>query len=503
MRNLCVIILCSLLFPLASLLSHADSQSEFDSWMKQETDDFQEYRDKRDKEFTTFLKSHWKEMQVFHGLIRDKTPKPPRIPIAPDKLFKKPGNIQPSLIHPILEREKPPSTLVLPKASVTPEHTISVSDKESFPLTTRNDKKLIIQFYGHKLTFYYDHKLLTSINSPFNENSISHYWSLLSKSNYESFLLQLNAHIKSLQLNDWTYSLLVNSIAQELHKGSKNNQAIFSWFILTKAGYRARIAYDHNYLYLLLPSKQILYSEPYFTFDEQRYYALSFDGVKQKPGKIFTYNGHYPGANRQLDLQHNSSFITQQEFKNRSLSFTFKQHEYSLNAHYDFQTIRYLNTLPQMDISFYFNSKVNMDTAKPLLNQLTSMTNSMSEQDTVNFLLKFVQSSFKYKTDEHQFGVENYLFPEEVLHYPYSDCEDRSVLFAWIVHNILGLDVIGLDYPGHISTAVKLTTSVEGDKIKYKNSDYIIADPTYINASVGMTMPEYKNLRPKLIRILN
>ena len=47
---------------------------------------------------------------------------------------------------------------------------------------------------------------------------------------------------------------------------------------------------------------------------------------------------------------------------------------------------------------------------------------------SVNRLLRFVQTAFEYKTDEDQFNTENYLFPLETLHYPYSDCEDRSAL---------------------------------------------------------------------------
>jgi len=100
-----------------------------------------------------------------------------------------------------------------------------------------------------------------------------------------------------------------------------------------------------------------------------------------------------------------------------------------------------------------------------------------------------------------QFGKENYLFPEETLYYPYSDCEDRSILFAWLVHSLLGMDVIGLDYPGHVATAVQFKGNVGGDAIQYNGRRYVVADPTYINASVGMTMPDFKNAKPGVIEI--
>ena len=123
----------------------------------------------------------------------------------------------------------------------------------------------------------------------------------------------------------------------------------------------------------------------------------------------------------------------------------------------------------------------------------------MSERQAVNFLLRFVQTSLKYETDDQQFGEENYLFPEETLFYPYSDCEDRAVLFACLVRSLLNLEVVGIDYPGHVATDVAFSEAVEGDSVMYKGMRYVIADPTYINANSGMTMPNFKQYTPNVI----
>ena len=77
------------------------------------------------------------------------------------------------------------------------------------------------------------------------------------------------------------------------------------------------------------------------------------------------------------------------------------------------------------------------------------------------------------------------------------------MFFAWLVKNLLGLEVVGLDYPGHIATAVRFNEQVSGDAIRFNNKRYVVTDPTYINASAGMAMPEYKNKRPGVITILN
>ena len=116
-------------------------------------------------------------------------------------------------------------------------------------------------------------------------------------------------------------------------------------------------------------------------------------------------------------------------------------------------------------------------------------------------MLRFVQTAFEYENDETQFGREKPFFAEETLFYQFSDCEDRSVLFAYLVRNLLGLEVIGLDYPGHIATAVKFSTDIKGDYVEHQGERYIICDATFINANLGQCMPRLQNVIPKVISI--
>ena len=139
--------------------------------------------------------------------------------------------------------------------------------------------------------------------------------------------------------------------------------------------------------------------------------------------------------------------------------------------------------------------------AYSLLSNLKSLVEGKSEIEAVNILLRFVQTAFQYQTDAEQFGIEKYLFSEETVFYPYSDCEDRSILFSFLVRQLIGLKVVGLDYPGHVATAVKFSVDLNGDSIIYQNQNYLICDPTYINAPIGMCMPQYKNIKPEVIII--
>ena len=48
----------------------------------------------------------------------------------------------------------------------------------------------------------------------------------------------------------------------------------------------------------------------------------------------------------------------------------------------------------------------------------------MSE-GAANILLSFVQQAFDYKTDQDAYGAEKYMFADELLFYPFADCEGR------------------------------------------------------------------------------
>lgn len=487
-------ILCLLL-----VCSPANSVSEFEQWKQQQQQSFQQYKDERDREFTAFLKEHWREVEMLKGFVRDERPKPDVMPVAkpvppkpepaPDtKPVKKPVDEEP--VAPVM-----PEAVVVPPEPAMPVKPVPVPRPQQKGLRTQVD------YFGTPITFYYDPAFKRSLPYRLNESAISNFWSELSKADYEPLLEQINGQSEALRLNDWGYAVLTDRLARRIYPANENKQALFAWFVLTKAGYRSRVAYNERKVYLLVPAKQRLYDVTYFTFDGERYYAVSFDGSSHKPGSVYTYDGHYPGAVEKLDMGIRTRAAKGEHTKKRSMSFEYAGKHYEFEAEYEQARIDFLNTYPQLDLALYFESEVGEAAESPLLQELSNEIQGMSEQEAVNFLLRFVQTSFRYRTDDKQFGKENYLFPEETIFYPYSDCEDRSVLFAWLVTSLLDLEVVGLNYPGHVATAVYLQDGVDGDHVAYNGKRYTVADPTYINATAGMTMPEFRNTKPQVIPI--
>lgn len=465
----------------------SSANDEFKQWMQQQShgvqaqkEEFQEYKDKRDQEFTAFLKAHWKAVDIVKGEVRDEAPKPEVLPIAqPEFVAKKPVDKPANILVPKTEPIKEPVTV--------PE------------IVSPKGERLTVDLYGKQVTFYYDAGLRQRLSKRIDKEAVGNYWSALSKAEYDELLVQLKAQKELLQLNDWAFAALINKLASGINNNRRNEVALLSWFLLAKSNYKARIAYNNTTIYLLVPSKHEMFEVSYFTFSGKRYYAIDFNGHNQQLGQVFTYDGEYPQTTKDFDMQVTPVVASSDNPEQRHLSFNFEGKKYNIEVTYDRGRVKFFREYPQLNLNLYFSSGVYQVTATPLQKQLAMYMQGMSEQQAVNFLLRFVQTSLQYETDEQQFGEENYLFPEETLFYPYSDCEDRAVLFAWLVKSLLNLDVVGLDYPGHVAAAVKFNETVKGDNINYNGERYVITDPTYVNANAGMTMPDFKKYKPKVI----
>ncbi len=467
----------------------AQSLSEFELWKKQQMGEFKQYKDEMDKEFADFLKKRWKPFDTEDGVVRDKAPKPLDIPVAKVKdqkpVVKAPQPVKPVPVIPVVKIPKPEPVKVINLPLEIPQ--------------TRNEKLVAVKFLGHQLSIL--DGLSSSVSSyrgMVSQAGIQKTFSELAQSEYAKTVTQLLKIKRELVLNDWAYMSLINRFTEKLPV-VVNQQKVVSWFLLLKSGLDARVAFDSRNVYLLVAARQSLYDVAYFTFGSQKYYAVS--GQKNLPVNLYSYDGRYPKKLQVSDFSIQQAIISKQDKRTKRLSFSYQRKTYHLDVPYNSFTVDFLSTYPQMDIDQYFRTPLDNTTANALLLQLRPIVKGMTETEAVNLLLRFSQKAFRYETDQDQFGEENYMFIEETIFYPASDCEDRSIIFAWLVKNLLDLEVIGLDFPGHIATAVKLKKPL-GQVIPYQNKRFTIADPTYINARAGMKMPQFKNIAPKVISIL-
>jgi len=448
--------------------------------------DYADFIKKHDKEYSDYLKKEWTSFQVFAGQKPPERPKPKTIPEfkrLPGDSIKRipiiikpldiPRNIPPLVRLPVIQKPEPPNF-----------------PKESFSFN----------FCGEKVFLDIDKNLKNTITNKKGKQAITDFWDLASKTNYNSLLNQLMDEKTRLNINDYGYFMLIQEMAATVYSLPEQNDycLLLEWFLMVRSGYDVRMGYNDKEVAILLPSYNMLYSISYLTINNLNYYIIS----PIERGNIMTYERSYDLANTPVDLNITSPMSFGSKPVKKTLPFTYKGKTYNIEIAYDPGVIEFYKNYPHVNAEVYFNAAVSLDTKQSIAEAFNPILANLPEPDAVNFLLNFVQTSFNYKTDQEQFGREKWDFPEELLYYPASDCDDRAIFFAYMVRDLLALKVVGLLSPNHMFTAVHFNKDAFGDYVTYKGEQFIIADPTYINSPFGRTMPG-QNLQSTTIIALN
>jgi len=455
--------------------------------MKELQKDFDAFVEERDKEFVEYLEKEWEAFNVSIEMEAPEAPKPDVIPkYKPQERQQLDYKAVPVILSDISVPREKPKNLAIP--------VIQKSEIEHF-----EKSDLIFNYYGVKIYLDYDQELKINAPADINESNISAYWKEASKTNYNYLVNQLLDYKNTIGLNDWGYYLLVKKTVAEITLNDKNSSILLNWFLLNRSGYAIKIAYSNNETTLIIPTTQTIYGKKYLTIYGVNYYILE----PLKTNVIHTYARDYHDATRFFDFRITRSMNLGNNVKDRTLRFNHNDIDYLIDVEYDMNAISFYKDYPHVNINVYFDAPLSKFAIESLAASLTPHVLRMNEGQSVNFLLDFVQTAFEYKKDPDQFGYEKFFFAEEVLFYPYSDCEDRSVLFAYLVRELLNMKVIGLGYDGHVATALHFSDqkNLYGSFVLYNDQKYTIADPTYINAPAGLTMPQYKNAQAKIIEL--
>ncbi|SFV51784.1 hypothetical protein MNB_SM-7-622 [hydrothermal vent metagenome] len=296
-----------------------------------------------------------------------------------------------------------------------------------------------------------------------------------------------------MQLNDWGLFLLVDKIGHKLYRYEDEAQ-LFNWFVFNKLGYATKVGIANGRVVTMYYSKRVIYSTPNFRFGKRRYYVLSHYN-RGGLGTVYSYKQNYPHATKAFDLSLKRLPLLEPDYKTKELHFTHLGKRYKITYKYNKNLIDFFATYPQADYATFFNAPVDQMTYTSIAESLRNYINGKRAAEAMNFVLNFVQNAFVYETDQQQFGREKVMFAEETLFYKASDCEDRAILYSFLTKELFGVAVLGIKYPNHMATALHIP--LDGDKVRIKGREFVVADPTYINANIGEAMPQFKGKMPE------
>ncbi|MDR0833388.1 MAG: hypothetical protein LBN93_04275 [Candidatus Symbiothrix sp.] len=469
------------------------AQQEYTGFRDQSVKEFNDYRDKANAEFADYVRQSWESFQAFQGIPIPKEPKPvipPKVEPTPDR---KP-TIDPVPFKEIKPLPTVPVVQPQPIAPIPP--TPRPVDQPQGAKTSPVKPRFTFSYYGSegKVSLDASHRFLLRDAS---ENSVADAWETLSDSRYNDLLNDCLTLRKELNLSDWGYMELLKTMSEKQFGKPCNEAVLMQMFILSQSGYKVRIARIENKLVLLVPFQETMYQYVYIPINGLNYYVLdkSFKG-----GQFNVLNHEFPKE------QPASLKITQPNFPvvatptktftskyNRDLRVTVSTNKNLIDFYKNYPLSNEWNLYAQASLS----EQLKQDLYPALQQQIAGK----SERDAANILLQFVQTAFNYQTDEQQFGYERPLFADESFFYPANDCEDRSILFANLVKDLLHLDVVLLHYPGHLATAVHFNETIQGDYLTIKGNKFIVCDPTYTGASIGMAMPQLKTTSAEVVKV--
>ncbi len=477
-----------LLFFCGFVVKGVKAQTDFENWKRQRRQKIQAFEKERNRKFHKFLKQRWKKMNLLKGEVEDTVPEPEVIPESTGKASTAPREIKTEEIS--LPSEKLEKTRERKKPQV-----ITAPEKNKIK---RNETKVTLNFFGQKIPFVFKSGWSRLTLAEVDREGIADFWKDFAPLPFESLDNQLTRARTALGLDDWGELLLVNRLTEKYY--SKQNVArLVTWGILLKRGFRVRVGYSEDRIQLLYAARDRIYQLPFFDLDGHRFYVARFRESRAELGSLRTYQNSYGGVEKEFQFSLKQPAVSAAGIDTRQFSFEFQGKKYVFEVPVNRQAVEYFKTVPQLALGNYFRDLPAGGAETRLVEQLKSEVRGMNFKTSVRFLLNFVQNAFKYKTDPQQFGSENYLVPVETLHYPYSDCEDRALMFTWLVREILNRRVIGLDFPGHVAAAVEFPSTPPGFYFQVEKRFFVITDPTYINAGPGEIMPRYEDKQPGLL----
>jgi hypothetical protein len=461
-------------------------EREFDAFKQQNQHEYDQYIIQTDAEFAQYLDQIWEEFTLSKGIKPSEAPKPKVVPnFTPSKIEDVP------LLIPV---SKPP---IADQMVLQPRLPIPALQKTEDLQYEQNT--IQFQFYGSELSFNYDSRISVQIEDTVDNTSISSYWTKMCETNYPNLIDKFKNIKTNLNLNDWGYYLLLKNFSKQLFPSSLKSENLLTWYLLTRSGYKARIAYaDNNDVFILIASTIDIYNVNFLNYNNLRYYLLD-----SKETKVRTYDKDFPDAHLVMDLNIDSPLNLAEKIGNRKVNFRYRDKKYNFSINYNKNLVDFYNDYPQAQISVYFDAMVSRAAKESIIDSLYPLMKDKPETEAAEFLLNFVQNAFDYKTDEEQFSHEKFFFVEDVLHYPFCDCEDRAVFYAFLVKELLKHEVVGIEYPGHMSTAVHFDQQIEGDEFVFQNKTFTVCDPTYIDAPIGEAMPDFENVSAKIIPLKN
>ena len=530
----------SALLMLGSLSCFAQNfREEFDKFRNQIKKEYNDFRQEANQRYADYLSEAWERYKAMEPIERPKeaTPLPPLIYVEPVLPQVSPlvtpdvEPITPPLVQPEIQPTVPPELepIIIPKENQA-EEPVEEQVKPAVrpdgqpiikvtpiivPLLAVEPQPVPVEPIKEKIEpnpEYFTFSFLgneTDVRLP-KENKIvlknlsgktlGSAWEQLSNGDMDNLLYDCLKIREENNLCDWAYLLMLEALAKAFYGDTNEATMLMAW-LYCQSGYQMRLASASDQLVMLYGSKHLIYDSPSYVQDGATLYPF-----RNKSSELNISKAKYPGE-KQMSLLIDKEPVTGNSLSKERNIISKKYPEINMLSQVKNPLIDFFNTYPTSALdgnlmtrwAMYANTPLSIETKEKLYPKFKQELQGMSELESTQRILNWVQTGLEYKFDDEVWGGDRAFFAEETLYYPYCDCEDRAILFSRLVRDLLGLDVALVYYPGHLAAAVNFNEKVSGDAMVVNGKDFIVCDPTFIGAPVGVQMPNMDYNRAQAI----
>lgn len=287
-----------------------------------------------------------------------------------------------------------------------------------------------------------------------------------------------------LNLCDWAYLQMLDAFSKAVCDDG-NEATMLMAYLYCQSGYAMRLGRHGNQLRMLFATDHTLYDSGYYDIEGVKYYPLN--GAESS---MEICDASFP-KEKVLSLKINAPMRLAPELseprllKSANLEAFVRVNKNLMDFYGSYPTSEYDGNF-MTRWATYANTPLNELLKSQLYPTLKKELDGLSQLEAANRLLNWVQTSLVYEFDDKVWGCDRAFFAEETLYYPYSDCEDRSILFSHLIRDMLGLDVALVFSPGHLFTAVNFSQEVGGAYLTVDGRKFVVCEPTCVNgAPVG------------------
>jgi hypothetical protein len=449
--------------------------------------DFYKYAQIRDKEFTEYLMETWNDYPISVGLSDGYLKQSRQEPIFnnSDFVMNPPENL------PYWKQEGFDNNEMNQCKNIPG---IRKPESEAF-----NPVNGIFRFYDQPINITYDKLLALSKIRAVSEGSVSEFWKSFSLSNSYNLIDQLINYRDLLGLGDWGYFQLVKAASKYIFSDDQLNADLLTWALMIRSGYDVRLAFNQSCVTILFPSENTIYSRQFVIIGQKRFYL----DREMNSQLLVTCQKPFPDNFRMIDLEFYKALNFNGKRTAQKISFLWNKKNYQFILRINPFAVQFYNDYPKTEPAIYFRAPVSSTLKEDLLEQLHPLLSKMNKTEAVSFLQQFVQTEFKFTSENQTDELNLHRFAEQVIDSKSGDERSKSVLFSWLVRILLRSPIVGIQFPGYYSIAISFDEPLDIDFYYFNKKKYYITDPTFRNAPIGVTLPELSGQTPKLIDLSN